>query len=435
MQNLSTKPEFDGRRDDAGSVPACGLTSEPPSTIMPHFPWNSIRLLLLSSVAWVALVGDSPVHADILILHNGGVIRGQWLNRTASPAATYLIETESGGRLTLDKSLVKEAIRQPPSAAEYERIAPAVANTAQEQWKLAEWCRLRQLNEQRTVHLLRIIDLDPDHAAARAALGFSQVNGQWVTTEEWKRKQGFELYRGKWRLAQDIELLEVEHKREQFEREWQGRLKRWRSTLPTDKTSESRDAILAIRDPHAVKALAEYLQQDPYRGPKLLYVESLGKIGNSPSAAALIQASLNDPDEEIFHACVDQLVAMNAPQAVADYVKALKDANNVRVNRAATALARLGDTTAIVPLIDALVTSHRVVIAPPGSSPDAVTTSFSNNGGGFSMGDQTRAGVVHAPNQQVLSALVKLSGGVTFNFDQQAWRNWYSLEKPRLGRR
>ncbi len=392
-------------------------------------------MLLTASLACVALYGTSTVWADVIILHNGGVVRGQWLNRSASPAATYLIETESGGRLTLDKSQVKEAIRQSPSSFEYEQLAPSVADTADEQWDLAEWCRQRQLIEQRTAHLLRIIELEPDHAAARRALGFSQIGGQWVTTEEWKRKQGYELYRGKWRLAQDIELLKAEHQREQHEREWQGRLKRWRATLGTDKTGESRGAILAIRDPHAVKALAEYLQQEKYRGPKLLYVEVLGEIGNGPAIAALIHASLNDPDEEVFHASVDQLVLLKPPKAVTDYINALKDENNVRVNRAAAALARLGDTTAIVPLIDALVTSHRIVITPAGSSPDAVTTSFSSTGTGFSMGNKTQTGVVRVPNPQVLSALVKLSGGVSFNFDQQAWHNWYAAEKPRLGLR
>jgi hypothetical protein len=36
--------------------------------------------------------------------------------------------------------------------------------------------------------------------------------------------------------------------------------------------------------------------------------------------------------------------------------------------------------------------------------------------------------IIHMQNQQVLDALVKLTGA-NFNFDQRAWRYWHAQEK------
>ena len=107
---------------------------------------------------------------------------------------------------------------------DFERIAPTYADTVDDQWNLAEWCRAHRLPRRREEVLRRILQLDPNHPETRHALGYQQLGGEWVTTSEWRRREGYVLYRGRWRLAQDIELIEAERKTNAMEKEWAGKL-------------------------------------------------------------------------------------------------------------------------------------------------------------------------------------------------------------------
>lgn len=410
---------------------------------MPTTVYNAIWRLVVVAALLSGRFAFGPAHADQFTLRSGGRLDGEWLNPDKGPQDAYEIQTRDGGKLTLAQSQVEEVVRQRPAEIEYERIAPTFANTATAQWELAEWCRQRQLLDKRHHHLQRILEMDPDHAPARHALGYSQVGGQWVLRPNWQQDQGYVFYRGRWRLPQDVELLEVNAKRERAEREWLGKLTRFRSNLATDSADEAGKQIVAIRDPHAVRALGQLLKKERYRAVKLLYIEALRQIGTPAAVAVLIEASLNDPDVEIFYTCVDEIVRLRQPTAVAAYIKGLQDANNVRVNRSGYALGQLGDASAIGALIDALITTHTIVIAPPGGrSADAVTATFDSSPGqsspisdtGLRTGDQTKIFSTQVQNKEVLQALVKLSNGVSFGYEQRVWKNWLSLtrERPRV---
>ena len=67
---------------------------------------------------------------------------------------------------------------------EYERIRPTYADTAEAQWELAQWCREHKLPAQRTVHLRRVIELDPEHVEARRAWAIAA----WAACGPRKRK-------------------------------------------------------------------------------------------------------------------------------------------------------------------------------------------------------------------------------------------------------
>ena len=123
--------------------------------------------------------------------------------------------------------------------------------------------------------------------------------------------------------------------------------------------------------------LLENLRREPLRGVKELYIEVLGKTASPPALDGLIAVSLNDPDVEIFHACLGQLVPHKRPGLVEAYVNALKNENNVRINRAGMMLGKLDDKSTIGPLIGALITTHRVPVGS-GTSSDAVSSSFTH---------------------------------------------------------
>ena len=178
---------------------------------------------------------------------------------------------------------MKEVVAQRPEEAEYEKIRPQYPDTPKGQWDLAKWCEEHQLSAQRKAHLKRVIELDPNHADARHALGYSQIDGQWTTQEESMTKQGYRKYKGRYRTAQEIEILESKRKTELAEKEWHQKIKRWRSWLGGSADQQARDNITGITDAAAVRALATGLRDDKEPAVRLLYVEALAKI-ETPTA-------------------------------------------------------------------------------------------------------------------------------------------------------
>ena len=64
----------------------------------------------------LATGAGTSVLADVLVLTNGGHVRGRWVNRDDRPLEKYVIETEHGARLTLEAAQVRRAVLQDPSA-------------------------------------------------------------------------------------------------------------------------------------------------------------------------------------------------------------------------------------------------------------------------------------------------------------------------------
>jgi hypothetical protein len=398
------------------------------------------RLIFTAAVLAVAgAPGRAPCHGDEFQLRNGGRIDGTWLNRQQGTPQQYEIAIAGGGKLTLDASQVQQALVKDVAETAYDRIRSRYPDTVEGQWQLAEWCREHGLKNLRQQHLRRVVQLEPDHVDARHGLGYSQVRGQWVTPEEIQRRRGYILHEGRWRLAQEVTLLDRKQADEQAQKNWLVQLRRWREVLGTADARTAHDDISAVRDPHAIGALAVLLKEERHRNVKMLYIDVLAEIGGPQAIETLLNTSLQDGDEEIFHASLDKIVRINPPHVAAKYAEALKDENNIRINRAAYALGRLQDKSVLSPLIDALITTHYTVIpkgadnyttgfaSPVLSGPQAGSPSSPLGGTSFSAGGETKVIPHTVNNQQVLDALIRL-GGANFGFDQRAWRYWLANE-------
>ena len=389
----------------------------------------AIAALLTGAVA-------APAGADIFVLANRGEVHGQLVNRDESPRKTYVIKTTSGGQVTLDAKQVVQV--QPQSAAEmkYDRYLVDCPNTAEGHWIMAEWCRKNHLYPQRETHLKRIIDIDPEHAQARRGLGYSQIGGRWVTQEQVMLENGYvksKFAPGKWVLPQEEALLEQRDKVTRARLGWNAKLKQWSGWLSTDKASEAVASIKAISDPFAVPALAKYLGTEQRRPVRMLYLGALSRINEPPALDVLVGVSLNDTDDEVRLSALEAVVTQQYEPAVAHYVQALKAQDNVVVNRAAVALGELGNRTAVGPLIDALVTTHKFKIQK--GQPGQTAAAFGNGpgiggGGGFTFGgSSTKIIEQQLKNPAVLQALVKLTEGTSFNYDTKAWKNWFVAQR------
>ncbi len=383
-------------------------------------------------VAWAifAYATGGSARADVFLLTTGGRVEGTLANPDETPREKYVIQT-AGGQVTLARSQVEQWLRPRPAEVQYERIHATYPDTPEGQWKLATWCQEQGLISQRKTHLERVVELDPEHAEARRALGYNKVNGRWITQEDLMKSRGFLRYRGRWLLPQEVEVLQNKERVEKAEKEWAQKLDRWHNNLGTDRDSVARDAIHALADPAAAKPLAQLLKRDAPDKVRLLYVDALARIGTPEALQALAVCSLNDGSEEVRLSCVDLLGKTKSHEVVGYYVGQLKSKDNRIVNRAAVGLARMGDRSAVLPLIEALWTTHKFKIVTGTGSSNGISTTFnSSGGGGLSMGGGPKIVKQDLQNQNVLDALVMLTGA-NYGFDMRTWKSWFAAQKQR----
>jgi len=389
-------------------------------------------LILLVAAMLVAFCWQ-PASSEVFLLTNGSQIKGRLLNPDESPRQRFVIQTAEGTKITLSRYQVKQILHQSPEESEYASIRHRYPDTVDGHWALAEWCRERGLTKQRQEHLERIIQLAPDHAEARAALGYTDYEGRWFTRDELMSHWGMVRYGGAWRYPQEVELLERGEARDEAEGAWLKKLRMWRGWLEGRRDGDARSAILAIRDPYAVTALSTALENDERPHVRRLYAEALGNIGTPSAHMALAKAAMEDPNREVRMVAIERLPEYRDPGLVSYFVGHLDDDENHKVQRAAVALGYLKDPTSTGPLIDALVTTHKRTVGK-GGGPGSMTTTFgagpggSGAPGGISMNQRPKVIKFDVPNQPVLDALALITGK-NFGFNKQAWREWYSDEQ------
>jgi hypothetical protein len=79
---------------------------------------------------------------------------------------------------------VSNAAREDTSAAAYRLRRAAAGNDAEDQWKLAQWCKENDLPLQQSAHLARVVYVAPNHTAAWREAGFSKVRGAWIRPKD-----------------------------------------------------------------------------------------------------------------------------------------------------------------------------------------------------------------------------------------------------------
>jgi hypothetical protein len=290
---------------------------------------------------------------------------------------------------------------------------------------LAAWCKEHQLPELADHHLKRILELDPQDEQARTSLGYQQYHGKWLSRDDIMAARGMRYYEGTYRTEQDIELRERDKEFQNAEIEWIRQLQLWRRWLDSRRAEEAQANLLQITDPAAATSVVQMLRRERDEDVRQMWMEILGQIHHPATMRELIQLSITEPLRDTRVRCIESLLGMNENIDIQPYVKALKSKDNQTVNVAADALGRIGNAEAISPLIDALVTTHRLQVSGGGN----IGASFSPNGGaGLSAGGPTFVDE-DVNNPEVRRALMTLSKGQDFEYDEKAWSNWYVNER------
>src|SRR4051794_28932683 len=219
----------------------------------------------------------AAAHADVFELTSGGRVEGKLVPADDANKLNCTIEFAAGGRVTIARSQISKIATVTDATAEYQKLARTSPDTVDAHWKLAEWCREHKLREERRQHLDRILELDPNHADARTALGFHQKNGQWMNRDDVMASRGLVLFEGKYVTPQQVELLKQQKESKVTQADWTKRieqLRRWLTSQRQDRANQAHAEIQSIIDPQAAEAVVATLRRENDPQLKRLWIET-----------------------------------------------------------------------------------------------------------------------------------------------------------------
>lgn len=389
------------------------------------------RSAIVATLVWLCAIAVASSRADVIELTSGGQLEGKIIQPVDGDKSAFIIDLAGGGRVTIPRSEVTRVDATNDAEAEYQKLARSSPDTVEAHWKLAEWCRQHKLTGFGQRHLERILELNPNHAEARAALGFRQKDGKWMNRDDVMASRGLVMYEGKYVTPQHVELMQRQKEVRTTQADWTKRveqLRRWLTGKRQDQAAQAHTEILAIQDPAAADAVVKMLRSESDPALRQLWLEVAARLNSRIAVDALVDLSLNDEDDDFRHLCVEYLIKSGRPGIATPYVRALTNKANEIVNRAGVALGQIRDRDSIGALIDALITKHKFKASDV--NPDQHSYTFSKDGGGgFSFGGGGPQYVTQAMrNRDVLDALLTMSGGVNFEYDQEQWRGWLAAQ-------
>lgn len=407
--------------------------------------WNLLAGLTLVAAAAVS-------RADTVKLEGGGTVRGQVLD-DKSTKDVVVVKSRTGAEVKIERSKIQEIIREKTPAEEYDEIKGDYDETAEDQFRLAMWCDARKLAKQRKEHLLKVIELDPDHAQAREKLGYVKRDGKWLTSDEAKEAKGLVKYNGRYVTPQEKEILEQKKREDDASREWFQKIRQWKTWLTGNDAGKQRqgeDKLRAIDDPLAYEAIIGQFGKEKEESLRVLMCDLLNNLPGDEPTLELVRRSIADVSANVRWQAVQKLVDREDPAAVRALTKVLTSDHNTVIRRAAEALGAIGDPSAVPALIDALVTKHKQIVTrgqqqsfsgsgvPTGvydfepvvgqnSMAFRPVVGYQMTGAGFSKPTQEVV-TLQVENQEVLDALREITKE-DFGYSSAAWRQWLAAQK------
>ena len=378
-------------------------------------------------------LASSPTRANAAIfqLANGGEISGELVNVNRADQDSFVIRPYIGGEITLTATSVLEVVAQQSVEIAYTKKRLQVIDSVDGHLELAEWCREKRLKQNQKDHLQRVLQIDPDQPTARSFLGYTLVDGKWMTRDEKMRSRGYVRDGSRWVLPQEKNLREKQKQLKKAEREWYEKVKRYSKWLTSNKRASGQEHLLDIKDPHASPALVYFFTKAKRQENVEILARALTNVGTANAFEAIVNRTMAESNDDISYFCLELLEQYKPPGAIAVYLDALRSKDNVKVNRAGRGLSFVGDSSVTRPLIRALVTQHKFKIG--NDNPGSVSTSFGGVGGskgtGFVSGGGPKIVAQNMRNKEVLGALRSITGK-DFDYDLGAWNTWYESQKP-----
>jgi|GEM_PF-1501212 len=172
--------------------------------------------------------------ADVVHLRDGRKLEG----RVTVEGDEVLIEQKLGSvRVPVEQ--VKTIERGADTEAELDaKRAELAEGNADERYRFGVYLRERGLADEARRAFEGVLKLEPEHAGARAALGYVHHDGYWILASDYYRSQGLVEYRGEWITPAErrarVELARAEREGQQ-------------SAATEAKLAELRDTIAQLK--------------------------------------------------------------------------------------------------------------------------------------------------------------------------------------------
>jgi len=382
--------------------------------------WRKMVLLVCLVVSATAPTAG----ADTFLMSTGALLQGELVNVGRKADDVYIVRLSSGGQWTLAADRVRSHRAKSDTQIEYEALRLQTPDTAAGHWVLAVWCEKNKLAKEKLFHWNQVVKHEPDHAEARAKLRHRKIKGEWISQRELRERQGQVLYRGTWQMKSLVEKRQRQDQTEVEQKDWRKKIRLWRGWLSNDRRrSEGLRNIRAIDDPMAAWALDNLIRREKNKDVREEYIDALGRIGTSRATNALLRSVIEDPSETLRNLAYRKVSSRDVQQTLPWLIGQLRTPDTRRIDRASVALKELGEPSAILPLIDALVTRRVATIQQGGEG--QVNAGFGPGGIGFGAGAKKVTGTETHKSREALAALISLTDGVNHNYRQNDWWEWY----------
>ena len=162
----------------------------------------------LAALAFLAAAAGAA-RADEVVLRNGARFEGHV--KESGDTVTVVMDF---GSMTFKKIDVARIDRGPSALQEFDaKVAELKATDIEGRYRLGVWAKQKQLDQRARRLFEEILAREPDHAGARAELGYRRAGDRWVSEDEWKAEQGLVHFRGEWmkrETADEIRRIEAE---------------------------------------------------------------------------------------------------------------------------------------------------------------------------------------------------------------------------------
>jgi hypothetical protein len=410
----------------------------------------------LAVAAALVAAWSGAAAGDVFYLSGGATVEGELVQNRGTE---IVVKIGSGtGTMTIPAAQVEKIVAAPSPLVQY-RSKAAAAQTAGAHAELARWCATKHLTYESQAEYERVLELDPENGAARAALGYVQRDGQWLSRQE-AADAAAQTAAGPQGLAVRDEKFVARQKdwQKKFEQLDREALAGW---FMDDAAQAARKEIAAIRDPAAVGPLAAVFLGQKDANKRLMAVEALGTIGGDEAGLDLFKVWLHDDNSDVLTAARKPLAGMQSPKLAAAMKTVLRGPDEEARNLTAALLADAGPAAggaaaeSVLPLINALVTQEtRVIRHEPTQSQRgwimdgtqqsyvaALTPVVAQGAVGFTptVGTLTTGMMLDVKatvepwnerisqtvsHPEVLDSLRRLTGQ-DFGYDIGAWRTWY----------
>jgi|GEM_PF-1093778 len=316
----------------------------------------------------VALPGTGVALADVVTTRDGLVLEG---TATTGPDGTVTVTTADGAVRLPPEAVASVDAGDGPNAA-LRKDAAALAPGDVEGWfRLALRADAAGGAAASRAAYQAILAMDPDHAAARRALGFERLEGQWMPAEEARRRSGLVRFGGEWMLPIEAEALaRAAEAASATARVANASLLKMLRTAATGEAPLARAAEqrLAKADPAELVTASRTLLLDRDPVVRRAACRRLADLADESALRPLILSGVRDRDPDVRREAVLAAASFGHDDTAIPYVRALGSSHPAIVANAARALALLGDPRAIVHIVKR-ISGH-------GSSPRVVFESL-----------------------------------------------------------